>query len=439
MYSTIKRMALILAASVAGLVGCGPMITSDLSNLQKFVSHNYPKDGSSLSDTVDLYVDYSTCVAEAQKSNYYKSTHPAIVDCSPVFYSIKGAMIKKETEDRQMVYQLLSTIREVNNADIKQAVKNIVGGNHQAVLITDGEYFLQGAVRDNLNNPYLADEFRTWLRKGYDIYIYSEPYLEGGRYNKFRYYMLFTDADKNNNINERFARSAPEDESVKMLHLSNGVPSVRFDEDYPVINEAVSPVADNCVFNEVLDLHEYGVGWDDMVKFLSYDKENSWLLRGIFVDKTESDCYKIEEVEPVVYQVYDEYQEFCDSCAYGSSLPKAGKLRKLDNVFEIDEEEFEETGEIVLLLDDDFDGSTLSMETPNLLRVDFVIKKASDNFSYNQELNNAYKWNSISAVQNHAPNTSIYESMSQVIKDPQMNPTKKGYVIYTVYLSTYSL
>lgn len=442
MKSIFKRVSALFSVTVivaASISGCGPTITPDLSNFQKFVSHNFVKPVSSLSDTVDLYVDYSTCVAEAKNSNYFKSTHPAIVDCAPIFYSIKGSKITKETDDRQEVYQLLSSIREVNNADIKKAVQNIVNGNHQAVLITDGEYYLQGSVRDNLNNPYLADEFRTWLRKGYDVYIYSEPYLESGRYNKYRYYILFTDAKKSNNINDRFSRSAPDDDRVKMLHLSNGVPTVSFDEDYPMINEALSPVESNYIFNDVVELQEYGVDWNDMVEYLSYDKKNSHLLRGIYVNRTESDCYKIVEVEPVVYQVYDEYQEFCDSCSFGTMLPKIGKLRRIDDVFEIDEDEFEETGEIVLKLDDDFDGSSLSMDTPNLLKVDFVIEKASDNFSGNQELNDAYKWNSISAAQNHAQNTSIYESISQVIKDPQMNPTKKGHVVYTVYLSTYSL
>ena len=183
--------------------------TQDLSFMPEFVAHNYAPEFTTMSDSVDLYVDYSTCVAEAKKSSYYAATHPSIVDCSPTFYSIKGKNIKKETEDRQMVYQLLSSIKEVNHADIKQAVGRIVNSNRQAVLITDGEYYMQGNVRDNLNNPYLAEEFRAWLRAGRDIYIYSEPYLENGRYGKYRYYMLFTDSELENDINERFARSAP--------------------------------------------------------------------------------------------------------------------------------------------------------------------------------------------------------------------------------------
>lgn len=94
------------------------------------------------------------------------------MDCNPVFYSIKGNVIKEETKDRQMVYQLLRTVKEVNNADIKTAVNRIVNGNRQAVLITDGEFFTQGITGDNLNNPYLSESFRTWMKKGNDIYTY---------------------------------------------------------------------------------------------------------------------------------------------------------------------------------------------------------------------------------------------------------------------------
>ena len=145
-------------------VSCGGgSLTSDLSHLADFVEYNKQSAQVCLSDTVDLYVDYSTCVAEAKYSDYYKALHPSIVDCSPVFYSIKGRNIKKETDNRQHVYQLLSDIREVNNADIKRAVQMIVRNNHQAVLITDGEYYMGGSVRDNLNNPYLAEEFRALL------------------------------------------------------------------------------------------------------------------------------------------------------------------------------------------------------------------------------------------------------------------------------------
>ena len=435
----MKRFLLLFLAAPF-FCGCIGVDYADLSQLHNFVREYYAPEKNVLSESVDLYIDYSTCVAEARNSSYYKATHPSIVDCSPTFWSIKGKTIRKETDDRQKVYQLLSTISEVNHADIKQAVYSIVNNNRQAVLITDGEYYMQGAVRDNLNNPYLAEEFRTWLRAGHDIYIYSEPYLESGRYNKYRYYMLFTDADMPNNINDRFARSAPNDDRVKMLHLSNGVPAVKFIKEYPDINPALSPVPENCSKTAVLDLQEYGVDWGDTYSFLDkdYNIKDRYVFRGLFVDRLASDCYRINEIKPRVYQLYDAYKEYCDSVVVEGALPKMPRLKEVKDVFDIDEDLFEETGEIVLCLDRDFDGvgNELSSETPNLLKVDFVITEASDNFSNNSDLNNNYKWKSISSAQGHAENTSIYESISQVIKGPEMNPSKNEAVIYTVYLST---
>lgn len=423
-------------------VSCGGgSLTSDLSHLADFVEYNKQSAQVCLSDTVDLYVDYSTCVAEAKYSDYYKALHPSIVDCSPVFYSIKGRNIKKETDNRQHVYQLLSDIREVNNADIKRAVQMIVRNNHQAVLITDGEYYMGGSVRDNLNNPYLAEEFRAWIEKGHDIYFYCEPYTESGRFSKTRFYILFTDDDLANNIHDRIDRSAPKNSRVTKFHMSDGRFGISFSENYPDINVSLSP-SENTGRTGGLDVQEYLISWKDMYRYLmGGDIDQTYVLRGLFVDNTESDSYKIEEVKPVVYQISEEYQAYCDS-VYMEKMPKVvRKFRKVEVVFEIDDEIFEETGEIVLKLDDDFDGvgNTLSYDHPNLLRVDFVVSEAEDNFSDNSSLNSAFKWQSISAANGHAENTSIYQSISLVLKDPDMNPEKREVVLYTVYLSTMSL
>ena len=345
----LSLLSLVVAVmSVSGCMG-GIDYTADLSLMPKFVAQNFAREATTLSDSVDLYVDYSTCVAEASNSAFYAAVRPTFVDCSPTFYSIKGSTIKKETDNRQQVYALLSSIKEVNHADIKQAVRNIVNSNRQAVLITDGEYYQKGAIRDNLNNPYLAEEFRTWLRAGRDIYIYSEPYLESGRFNKYRYYMLFTDSELENDIHERFSRNAPKMESVKMIHLSNGVPTVSVVKDYPDMNLAVSPMRENCVCNTLLEVQEWGISWKDMYSWLGDQDMNiddRYLFRGLFVDRFVSDCYKIEEVEPVVYQVYDAYQEFCDSTYMEGRLPVAGRLKEIKDVFSIDEDLFEETGEM---------------------------------------------------------------------------------------------
>ncbi len=435
-----KINSLFFIACVFLCASCGKDLAI-LTDFSEFIGHNAPEAKQSLSDTVCLYVDYSTCVAEAKQSNYFKSTHPSIVDCSPVFYSIKGNAIKQETCDRQEVYNLLSCITEVNHADIKGAVEQIVNGNHQAVLITDGEYFLKGSVRDNLNNPYLAEEFRTWLGKGYDVYFYCEPYVESNKHRKYRYYILFTDDDIDNNINDRFARSSSaEDHGVTVFHLSDGQLKVTKDENYPIINAAVSP-SENTKVENGLDVQEYYLTWDDMTAYMTDGNiDDIYILRGLFVDNSEANSYKIEEITPVVYQVYPEYEAYCNSKTLGEALPKMKKLKKVKNVFEIDEDTFEETGEIVLKLKSNFDGAgDLSYEHGNLLRVDFVVTEAKNNFTGNDDLNNAFKWKSISAAQGHAENTSLYESISQVLQNPKFNPKKREVVLYTVYLNTYSL
>ncbi|WP_300725960.1 hypothetical protein [uncultured Bacteroides sp.] len=395
---------------------------------------------------IDLYIDYSTCVSEAIQSSYYQAVHPVIVDCNPVYYSIKGNKITEETTDRQMVYQLLRSVKEVNNAEIKVAVNKIVNGNRQAVLITDGEYFMPGVTGDNLNNPYLAEEFRTWLKKGHDIYIYSEPYLESNKFNKYRYYMLFTDCTIDNNIQQKFQRSAPADPNVKMFHLSMKAPGVTFDKTYPQINDALSMNEAVSSANNHYEVEEFQTGWEDIYSYL---KENAvdamgnplpkgdFVMRGLFLKSSDSDAFKISELDVLTYNVYPSYAELRDSITNNGAMPKCTLGEPLSKVFVIDEDIYKKTGEIVLRLDPDFDGSSLSSEGPNLLRVDIVVKKSEENFTTNPQLAQNFKWTSISARNAGRENTSLYESIRQVLIDPQMHPENySDKVVYTFYLNT---
>ena len=433
-----KLYSILSVVCLLCLTSCG-VDSSDTTYFTEFVKYNSTETKQeTLSESVDLFIDYSTCVAEAKKSAYFKATHPSIVDCSPTFYSIKGKSIKKETDNRQQVYNLLSSISEVNHADIKGAVNMIVNGNNQAVLITDGEFYMPGSVRDNLNNPYLAEDFRIWLKKGYDIYFYCEQYVESGRHNKYRYYIIFTDDDIENNINDRFARSCSADDyDVTVFHLSDGKLRVKRDNKYPIINDAVS-ASENTKVQDGIDFQEYYLSWSDMQSYLTEgDIEYTYILRGLYIDNKVSHSYKIEEITPRVYQLYPEYEKYYNSKLVGEATqPKAGKFKLVKDVFEIDEDTFEETGEIVLKLKSGFDGGDLSYEHPNLLRVDFVVTEAKNNFTRNSDVNEAFIWKSISAAQGHADNTSLYESISQVLHDPKMNPERREVVLYSLYLST---
>lgn len=440
--SYMKRIAFMclsfaLASSLL-FVSCAGSI-ADLTDFEEFLSFNEqcPASGSSIDRTVSLFVDYSTCVAEAKQSPFFIATHPSIVDCSPIYYSIKGSEIREETRDKQQVYGLLNNITQVNYADIKKAAEMISSANNQAVLITDGEYYLKNNTGSNPNNPYMADAIRAWLNKGYDIYFYCEPYKESGLYDKYRYYILFTDDDLDDNINDRFSRSSSaESNGVTVFHLSNGHNKLSKSKTYPDINPAVSP-SDFRSATSGVDIQEYYSKWEDMIKYLSTgDLSQDYILRGLVLDNSKSDSYIIKSIKPVVYQMYPEYEAYQTAKMLGEELPKAAPYKKLDGVFSIDEETFAATGEIILKLSSGFDGRDLSTKEPKLLRVDFVVVEAENNFSYNAEVNSAFKWASIN--RGHGENTSVYESISQVLQSPSFNPQNRETVLYTVYISTYS-
>ncbi|MFI3296773.1 MAG: hypothetical protein R3Y59_03980 [bacterium] len=429
------------------------MVPQDFANeLSEFVAYNQwnvVDNYDVLTDEVDLYVDYSTCVAEAGKSDYYRTVHPVIVDCNPNYHSIKGSKIKFETNNRQQVYQLLNSVTEINYADIKSAIDTIVCRNNHAVLVTDGEYFLKGRVLDNLNNPYLSDSFRKWTQRGFDIYIYSEPYLESGRFNKFRYYIFFTDDRVENNIRERFDRSAPQGSNVPNYRISSKMPQVTRSKNYPEINISLSPNTDLKYNGANYDIQEYYTKWDKIYKYVldnAYDDEGNvlesgdYILKGLKIKDMSNNAFKIEDLKVVTYNIGESFAAYQLAKLNEEELPAVTPLANGTKLFKIDEDLFNETGCIALYLNKgaEYDGL---LSTPNLLKVDIMVDKVSENFTQNNDVNSQFQWQSISGSQSGLFNTSLYESIRQVLLDPNTNPlsNSKSNVIYTVYISTYGL
>ena len=124
-----------------------------------------------------MFVDYSTCITLGQHSPFFQSLVPSFVAATKHYYSIKGDKIVEEQNIN--VFQALSNIVEVNYADLKQAANLIVNGNSEGVLLTDGEYYQKNIAGGGISDPYMANAFKQWLKKGHDIYILAEPYLEG--------------------------------------------------------------------------------------------------------------------------------------------------------------------------------------------------------------------------------------------------------------------
>lgn len=458
----IKHLLVVLAMPLL-VASCGGQLASENSadfaaDLKEFIEHNgfvQSAHQGALTEEIDLYVDYSTCVSEAMNSLYYRQVHPTIVDANPNYYSIKGSKITLETNNREKIYSLLNNVREVNYADILGAARRIVEGNNHAVLITDGEYYQKG-IRDNLTNPYLAPAIRTWLQRGLDIYIYSEPYVESGRHNKFRYYIFFTDASVENNIRERFQRSVPEQSDVKMFHLSGKRPMVARGEGYPKANGSLSLNEELKCSGYGWDAQEYYLGWEDIYNYLMTDAvadgsrlgDEDYFLRGLFVNNSETASFKVSKLSIRVTNLGEDWTEWmlvreqnrlnAEIGEPAVALPTVEELSDCA-LFCYDEKLFARTGEVALYLNPERSGEGLESDYPNLLKVDILAESVQENFSQNNEVNGNFQWSSI--TQNGMINTSLYESIRLVLLGPDMNPMRRtgDKVLYTVYMSTYSL
>lgn len=399
-----------------------------LTNSTKTTLGNIGGKGGTM---VDMYVDYSDCMTTATQSQYYTSVQPAIIACNPNYYSIKGNVIKFETDDKMKVHRLLNTITNVDYSNIKGAVDSIIARKNEAILITDGEFYQKG-IGANLNNPYLADEFKEWLTMGYDIYIYSEPYTHQG-YTKNRYYMLFTDHALENNIQQIFSRNAPEQADVKMVHLYSGTPTVKFADESGVQyndNMLIEKNTDN--IKHKYEYHLSDAKWDDIYEYIlknEYDdngneiKGGSYVLKGITTSIAEEDAYRPAQLELKCYEISNEYY------AWKTSLPAPMK-----NMFIIDEEAWE-NGDIVVKMHPAFSAETLTGTEGNLIRVDICVKQSKENFINNPEIGGNFKFDSP-----YGYNTSVYESIKQTLLDPAISPENSGNpIIYTIYLSTYTI
>lgn len=377
---------------------------------------------------VDLYIDYSDCMTTATQSTYYMNVQPAIIACNPNYYSIKGGDIKFESNDKMKVHQLLNGIKNVDYSNLKGAVDSILKNNHEAILITDGEYYQKG-IGANLNNPYLADEFKEWLMRGLDVYVYSEPY-QSGKFLKNRYYMLFTDHRIDNNIQQIFSRNAPKDSQVKMVHLYSGIPSVQIADSGVKLNDQLLDDGQGKIFlKQGFEWHILDAKWSDIYTYIAQaeEKKDRIFLSGIKLTVGEEDAYRPEEIEVKTYEISDTYLNFNPK---GKQHPTLGE--ELDDFLEIDEDAWKK-GNVVLKFDDDFEGEGLTGEKGNLLRIDICVKESKENFTHNAAIGGKFQFDSPYGL-----NTSVYESLKQTLLDPAISPEEKGNpVIYTIYLSTY--
>lgn len=396
------------------------------------------------SGNLSLYVDYSTCNVLGQNSPFYQALIPSWVDATKHYYSIKGNQIAEEEGN---TFNLLKSIQDCSYADLVSAAKKMANSDSESVLLTDGEYFQPTIAQGNINNPYMSDALKTWLKKGHDIFVFTEPYQEqykGQLFNKKRFYILFTDIRLRDNIFDRIIKTAKLQEypNVEMFHLSADHPSLSAEGTTSKPHENLSAIVKG--FGS-FEAQEWQIDWSNGIEPLIVYATDSltgnplpngeMFTGGIKVDRNSFGGYRITNVEAKVYNVNQEFTDFCTAKASGQRI--GGKLEPMPqthgNFAKIDEKEFKKHGIIRLYFDAGmfFPDEVLNGSPFNFTKIDVCISEVQDMFSQYAHM---FEFDSIDMP--GQTNSSVAESVKQCLADPDIKSMITSCPIYSIYIKS---
>lgn len=440
--------ALPIALLVVGIgmicsCSCGKIETpNDVKYLSEFQEINFESNENWLaSDNLSLYVDYSTCMAQALKTSpFFSDMIPSLTAATKNFYSIKGDSIKKETGK---VFTLLSSIQETNYADILTAAENIVEGNSEGVLLTDGEYYEPTVAKSHVNDPYLKDVFGKWLKKGHDIYVIAEPYEEtynGNVFDKKRFYFLFTDSRVPNNIYDRILQCVDMKKypNVDIYHMSVSHPIIMAEGTYSKTDATLAANIKGCGNFEI---QEWNVNWNsiqDIYLNANVDENGNPLstgkpvISGLKIDRNSFGCFRIKDIALKVYDINEPYAEFYGNKVAGLKAVKMqSPLQETTNFFALDEKEFKAHSLVNISLDPAFNDVCLDGSPYNYTKVDICVNGVDyvfDNYS------SMFDFQSIDVP--GQMNSSVAESIKQCLTDPSIKKMMDNALIYTIYIKS---
>lgn len=431
--------------SIFLLASCNKDITTpdDTKYLAEFHLANFEPNEKYLQENkLNLFVDYSTCNYLGQNLQFFQDIEASLVNMASAYYSIKGDQIRQEHDD---VYTLLRNIEEVNYAELAKAAQMMADDNCESVMITDGEYYTPSTAKGHDNDPYLADAFKKWILRGYDIHIISEPYVEpynGQSFNKKRFYIMFTDDRMQNNIYERVRRTVDFTQfpDVDEFHISASHPKLKGN-------------GNNCsVQNEILESKSKGFGtfeiedWDgcdwktiEDVLVNGVDEETGEPLKAgtpiieMGLDKNSFGCYRIKSVNLKVYDINQEYSDYYEAKVNGERLDRQDyTLNELENFMQIDSKEFEKHSKIKICFNQDwFDPSVLSGKPYNYFKLDLSIGDVQSIFDLHED-----KFEFESITKPGTKNVSVASSIKQCLADDKVLDKMRGQVIYSIYIKS---
>lgn len=436
-------VSLIINTSLFTSCNKSVMTPNDTKYLQEFHLVNFESNEKFLQENkLNLFVDYSTCNYLGQNSQFFQDVEASLVNKTSAYYSIKGSQIKQEQGD---VYTLLRNIEEVNYAELAKAAQMMADGNCESVMITDGEYYTPSNAKGHDNDPYLADAFKKWILRGYDIHIISEPYIEpynGQSYNKKRFYIMFTDDRMQNNIYERIRRTVDFTQfpDVDEFHISASHPQMKGN-------------GNNCsIQNDILESKSKGFGTFEIENWDGCDWKTieDELVNGIDeetgeprkfgtpiiqmgLDKNSFGCYRIKSINLKVYDINQEYSDYYEAKTNGEKVGRQDfALNELENFMQIDSKEFDKHSKIDISFNQDwFDPSVLSGKPYNYFKLDLSIGDVQSVFDQHED-----KFEFESITKPGTKNVSVASSIKQCLADDKVLDKMRGQVIYSIYIKS---
>ena len=423
---------------------CGTKIQTppDTKYLEEFHMINFNQQDKLLDENcLALYVDYSTCTMLGQNSAFFQALEPTFTQLATKYYSIKGRNIKEENLQDSTAYLRLRNINEVNYAELKQAADQIAKCNSEAVFLTDGEYYTQNTAKGHDNDPWLADALKTWILKGHDIHIISEPYLEGA-FSKKRFYILFTDDRNPNNVYERILRTVDLTQfpDVDEFHISASHPQMKGNRNNcSTQDQTLLSKSKGYGTFEIQDWD--GCDWETIENLLVnvYDDqtgeplEEGATIMQLGLDKNSFGCYRIKSVNLKVYDINQEYNNYYELKESGG---KPGHedlvLSEYENFMEFDSVEFSKHSKINIRFKKDwFDPSILVGKPYNYFKIDVAIGDVQSIFVQHEE---KFEFESISKP--GTKNVSVASSIKQCLADDKILNKMRNQVIYSIYIKS---
>lgn len=425
--------------------GGGTPTPDSADKLAEFHEFYFEKQNEKLSpNALALYVDYSNCIAEGQHSRFFQAFEPSLTASAKQYFAVKGKNIEPHAADS--TYALLRTIENVPFADLKTAAERIANGNTEGVLLTDGEYYEPTVTKGNDNNPYLAEAFKTWLKKGHDIFIFVEPYEElvGARsVQKKRFYFLFTDQRLPDNIYNRVKQSVRLEDfpgtsefhfSVRAPFLySPGSKGMQADE---LLSAKVIKTAGN------YEVQDWEAGWEDDIEpiLVNGEDENGQKLEngkpfetGLRVDRNCLGGYRIDHLTAKVSNVNQPYTDFCTAKEEKVQPEKEIEPGDCEGFVKVDDKKFSANGIVELTFAGDLynPDEALDGDPFNYTKIDLFATDISP-------MTNVYLplFTFESLTHPGEQNVSVGASIEQCLINPEIKELILKTPIYTLYIKS---